>query len=145
MKKAVRWKSKAYGIFYWHDSAVRWKPEPSWIEDRNLLLHRLYEARFYYPESKDDIKIVLPSKNAQKLDELKKELVAWMGKCSYLDAQVAELLDRELFLENENKRLQEKFDCKCADKDNNKPQRYHVLTCPMSGYVKDDSGMYNKP
>src|SRR5208283_4815930 len=108
MKKAVRWKSKAYGIFYWHDSAVRWKPEPCWMEDRNLLLHRLYEARFYYPESKDSIKIVRPSKLTQKFDELKKELVTWMGKCSYLEDQVAELLTGELKLEEALKLAQDK-------------------------------------
>ena len=202
MKKAVRWKSKAYGIFYWHDSAVRWKPEPCWMEDRNLLLYRLYEARFYYPESKDSIKIVQPSKLTQKFDELKKELVTWMSKCSYLEDQVAELLIGELKLEEALKLAQDRSydklmaemdkhgpgceagwslvadcncevdndqverdkhvspdpdrisdedldliyarECSCQDKDSKKAQRYHVLTCPLSGYSKRQNGSYEK-
>ncbi len=122
MKKAVRWKSKAYGIFYWHDSAVRWKSEPHWIEDGNLLLHRLYEARFYYPESKDSIKIVRPSKLTQKNDELKMEVVKWMGKCSYLEDQVAELLLDEMKLKEALKLAQDKsYDKLMAEMDKHGP------------------------
>lgn len=257
MKKAIRWKDPVDGVIgYWHDSHLRWCSDPNWIEDRNTLLYRLHEARFYFPESAEDIKIVKPSKSVQHIENLEdrvmhfieescasrneilslkaeneklhardeemdrrtqeysdwiddlqgpsqKDLIdevkALKDRCSNLDNQVADLLDNEMRLKDELKVLdadlkeaqdnsaaklladmdKHSFGCEarfnlsadcnccqydphptetfldhllapltkcfCLNKDNNKPQRYHVMTCHLSGYVIDhNTGEYVK-